>query len=93
MTLDVINRRNPGTLGQAEVVDEYGVAHAHAIKRVAAQRRHFYARFGGVDSKGRVQHGRSPAVGSFVYRRQIAQLEGFCRSIFPIVGQTTRKTK
>jgi len=86
MTLDVINRRNPGTLCQAEVVYEYGVAHAHAIKRVAAQRRHFYARIGRINSKGRVQHGRSPAVGSFVYRHQIAQLEAFCTYLFKNTG-------
>lgn len=86
MTLDVINRRNPGTLGQTEVVYEYGIAHAHAIKRVAAQRWHFNARCGRIDSNGRVQHGRSPAVGSLVYRHQIAQLEGFYPCLFKKTG-------
>ena len=75
MTLDVINRRNPGTLGQPEIIDEYGIAHAHAVKGVSAQRWHFNARFGGIDSKGRVQHGRSPAVAFHVYRQQSVQLE------------------
>ena len=75
MPLDIVNRRNSGTLGQSEIIDEYGITHAHAIKGVSAQRRHFYARFGGIDSKGRVQHGRSPAVAYLVYRQQSAQLE------------------
>ena len=75
MPLDIVNRRNSGTLGQSEIIDEYGITHAHAIKGVSAQRRHFYARFGGIDSKGRVQHGRSPALASLVYRQQSAQLE------------------
>ena len=75
MTLDVVNRRNPGTLGQSEIIDEYGIAHAHAVKGVAAQRRHFNARCGGINRKGRVQHGRSPAVAFHVYRQQSVQLE------------------
>ena len=87
MTLNVINRRNPGTLCQAEVVYEYGVAHAHAIKWVAAQRRHFYARIGRINSKGRVQHGRSPAVGSLVYRHQLAKLEAFPPYLFKKTGR------
>jgi len=76
MPLDVVNRRNPGTLGQSEIIDEYGIAHAHAVKRVSAQRRHFNARFGGINSKGRVQHGRSPAVASYLYRHLGLFLEG-----------------
>ena len=82
MTLDVVNRRNPGTLGQSEIIDEYGIAHAHAVKGVSAQRRHFNARFGGIDSKGRVQHGRSPAVAFHVYRQQSVQLEPIYSFLF-----------
>ena len=76
MTLDIVNRGNPGTLGQSEIIDEYGITHAHAVKGVSAQRRHFYARFGGIDSKGRVQHGRSPAIASHLYRHLGLFLEG-----------------
>lgn len=82
MTLDVINRRNPGTLGQPEIIDEYGIAHAHAVKRVSAQRRHFNPRCGGINRKGRVQHGRSPTMASCVYRQQSAQLEAFHPLLF-----------
>ena len=84
MTLDVVNRRNPGTLGQSEIIDEYGIAHAHAIKGVSAQRWHFNARFGGINRKGRVQHGRSPAVASNVYRQQSVQLEAIYLFLFEI---------
>ena len=76
MPLDVVNRGNPGTLGQSEIIDEYGITHAHSVEGVSAQRRHFYARFGGIDSKGRVQHGRSPAVASYLYRHLGLFLEG-----------------
>ena len=76
MTFNIVNRRNPGTLGQPEIINEYGITHAHAVKRVSPQRRHFDARFGGINRKGRVQHDRSPALASFVYRQQSAQLEG-----------------
>jgi hypothetical protein len=82
MTLDIVNRRNPGTLGQPEIIDEYGIAHAHAVKRVSPQRRHFDARFGGINSKGRIQHDRSPALASFMYRQQSAQLEAFYPLLF-----------
>ena len=82
MTLNIVNRRNPGTLGQSEIIDEYGISHAHAVKGVSAQRRHFNARCGGIDSKGRVQHGRSPTVASYVYRQQSAQLEAFHPLLF-----------
>jgi len=79
MTFDVVNRRNPGTLGQSEIIDEYGITHAHAVKGVSAQRWHFNARFGGINRKGRVQHGRSPAVASHLYRHFGQFLEGlFC---------------
>ena len=79
MTFDVVNRRNPGTLGQPEIIDEYGIAHAHAVKGVSAKRWHFNARFGGINRKGRVQHGRSPAVASNLYRHLGRFLEGrFC---------------
>ena len=94
MTFDVVNRRNPGTLGQPEIIDEYGIAHAHAVKGVSAQRRHFYARFGGVDSKGRVQHGRSPAVASYLYRHLGLFLEGrlyLLASIFTLITLNLRE--
>ena len=81
MTLEIVNRRNPGTLCQSEIVYEYGVAHAHAIEGVTAQRRHFYARFGRINSKGGVQHGKSPAVAYFMHRHLGRFLEGrFCSS-------------
>ena len=75
MTLYIVNSLHPGTLCQSEIVYEYGIAHAHAIKGVSAQRRHFNARCGRVNSKGGVQHGKSPAVAYCVYRQQSAQLE------------------
>ena len=79
MSLYVVNRRNPGALGQSEIIYEDGVAHAHPIKGVSAQRRHFNARIGGIDSKGRVQHGRSPAVAYPQYRHPGRFLEGISR--------------
>ena len=77
MTLYIVNSRHPGTLCQSEIVYEYGIANAHAIKGVSAQRRHFNARFGRINSKGGVQHGKSPAMAYCVYRQQSAQLEAF----------------
>lgn len=77
MPFDVVNRRNPGTLCQSEVVYEDGIAHIHAIKGVAAQGRHFNPRRGRINGKCRVQHGGSPKVGSFVYRHGAANLEGW----------------
>jgi hypothetical protein len=78
MPFDVVNRRNPGTLCQSEVVYEDGIAHVHAIKGVAAQGRHFNPRRGRINGKCRVQHGGSPKVGSFVYRNGAGNLEGAC---------------
>ena len=77
MPLDVVNRRNSGTLCEAEIIDKYGITHAHAVKGVTAKWRHFYARFGGINRKGRVQHGKSPALATYGYRQQSAQLEAF----------------
>jgi hypothetical protein len=75
MPLDVINRRYPGTLCQTEVIDQDGITHAHPIKRVAAQRRHFNARFWRVNGKSGIEHGKSPAVASILYRQIGAFLE------------------
>ena len=81
MTLYIVNSRHPGTLCQSEIVYEYGIANAHAIKGVSAQRRHFNARFGRINSKGGVQHGKSPAMAYCVYRHLGRFLEErFCSS-------------
>ena len=93
MTLDIVNRRNSGTLGQSELIDEYGIAHAPAVKGVSAQRRHFNARFGRIDSKGRVQHGRSPAVASFLNRHLGRFREGslnLLKAIFTLITLNLR---
>ena len=90
MPFYVIYRRHPGTLGQAKVVDQDGVAHAHAVKGVPAQRWHFNSRFGRVDGKGRVQHGRSPAMGSCLNRHQILKLEDFFVDFFESVVLFTK---
>ena len=88
MPLDVINRRYPGTLCQTEVIDQDGITHAHPIKRVAAQRRHFNARFWRVDGKGRIEHGKSPAVASIWYR----QIGAFLESGVHFQGRTCGKS-
>lgn len=49
MTFYEIDRRNPGTLRQTEVVNEDGVAHAHLVEGVAAHRRHLQAVVGAVN--------------------------------------------
>ena len=76
MPLDVINRRHPGTLCQAEVVYQYGIAHIHAIKRVAAQGWHFDARLGGINGETRVEHGGSPTGLLPLHRPTFRNLEG-----------------
>jgi hypothetical protein len=75
MPLDVINRRYPGTLCQSEVIDQDGITHAHPIKRVAAQLRHFDPGLRRVDSECGIEHEKSPAVASTLYRQICAFLE------------------
>ena len=75
MPFNVINSRHPGTLCQSEVIYQDGVTHAHLVKRVSAQRRHFNAGFRRVNGKGGVEHGKSPAVASILDRQIGALLE------------------
>jgi len=75
MPFNVINSRHPGTLCQSEVIYQDGVTHAHLVKRVSAQRRHFDAGFGRVNGVGRVKHGNSPAVSCIKYRHLADFLE------------------
>ena len=75
MPFNVINSRHPGTLCQSEVIYQDGVTHAHLVKRVSAQRRHFDAGFRRVNGIGRVQHGNSPAVSCMKYRHLAHFLE------------------
>lgn len=88
MPLGVIDSRNTGTLGNSEIVNEYGVAHTHLIKRVSAQGRHFHPGFGGINSETSVQHNGSPAMVSLKDRHQAEILEGKTesKSVIPSEG-------
>jgi hypothetical protein len=56
MPFGVVNRRNPRTLGNPEVINEYGVANSHLIKGIPAKWWHLHPGFRGINGESGVKH-------------------------------------
>jgi hypothetical protein len=76
MPFGVVNRRNPRTLGNPEVINEYGVANSHLIKGIPAKWWHLHPGFRGINGESGIQHRGAPAMVSLKDRHQLEFLEG-----------------
>lgn len=80
MALDEVDSGYPCALRQAEIVNQYGVAHAHLVKRIAAQGRNLLPGLGWVNFHYSVVHTHlSRRYGSYcVNRHRFGELENRC---------------
>lgn len=86
MTLDEVNGRNPGALRQSEVVDQYRIAHAHLVERVAPNGRELQAGVRSVNFDQGSGHRFSRAACCSRYRQLPEILEGGRHLVFAPAG-------